>query len=61
MGGGKVATRKIAALLAAEAHVTVIAPAITPQIKTWCNKGRVEWLARLYAPGDLEGARARSS
>ena len=57
VGGGTVATRKIAGLLAAQARVTVIAPAITPQIEAWRGEGHVDWIARPYAPGDLTGAR----
>ena len=57
VGGGTVATRKLAGLLAAQAHVTVIAPMITSQIDAWRVASRLDWIARAYAPGDLAGAR----
>ncbi len=57
VGGGAVATRKIAGLLAANAYPTVIAPQTTPQIAAWRAEGRLDWAARPYAAGDLGGAR----
>jgi cobalt-precorrin 5A hydrolase/precorrin-3B C17-methyltransferase len=57
VGGGIVATRKIAGLLAAQARPTVIAPQVTAQIAAWQSAGCLEWIARPYAAGDLTDAR----
>ncbi len=51
VGGGNVATRKIAALLEASALVTLISPEIVDTIKTWLEK--IQWQQQPYAPGDL--------
>lgn len=57
LGGGAVAERKVAALLGAQAQVTVNAPALTPQLQRWVSEGRVAhrtdafqegWLDRLW-------------
>ena len=56
VGGGPVAASKIAGLLAASARVRVIAPALTPELQTMANEGRVEHITRPYAPADLADA-----
>jgi cobalt-precorrin 5A hydrolase/precorrin-3B C17-methyltransferase len=56
IGGGPVAERKVAGLLAAGAQVRLIAPQATPQLIAWAQAGRLHWLARPYQPGDLTGA-----
>jgi siroheme synthase-like protein len=52
VGGGTVAASKIPALLAAGARVTVIAPAIAPDIRA----SAVELIEREFTPADLDGA-----
>ncbi len=47
---------KIAGLLEVGARVRVIAPAADPEVAALAAAGRIEWLARQYAPGDLAGA-----
>ena len=56
VGGGAVATRKCLTLLAADARVTVIAPALAPPLRELAEKGEVTHLARKFAAGDLAGA-----
>lgn len=56
VGGGEVAARKVQGLLAAGAHVTVIAPAASPALAQLAAEGDVERLERAYRPGDLQGA-----
>ncbi|MGX7675885.1 uroporphyrinogen-III C-methyltransferase [Plantactinospora sp. DSM 117369] len=56
VGGGAVATRRVPALLDAEARVVVVAPELTPALRAHVDAGRVEWVAREFAPGDLDGA-----
>jgi len=55
IGGGEVAERKIASLLAAGARVTVVSPALTPTLAAQVDAGRLSHHARRYRPGDLKG------
>jgi uroporphyrin-III C-methyltransferase/precorrin-2 dehydrogenase/sirohydrochlorin ferrochelatase len=57
VGGGTVAERKIAALLGAQAQVTVNATELTPQLQRWVGEGRIahrrdafrdSWLDRVW-------------
>ncbi len=57
VGGGVVAERKVAALLGAQAQVTVNAPTLTPQLQRWVAAGRIAqrrdafqeaWLERVW-------------
>jgi siroheme synthase-like protein len=52
VGGGAVAASKIPALLAAGAHVTVIAPHVSAAI----DRTKVTVVEREFAPADLDGA-----
>ena len=56
IGGGLVAERKVDALLAAGALVTVVSPTLTPTLTRLVAIGRVAHVARAYADGDLIGA-----
>ena len=56
VGGGQVAHRRVAGLLAARARVTVVSPALTPALEALVAPGSVTWVARPYRAGDLEGA-----
>jgi precorrin-2 dehydrogenase / sirohydrochlorin ferrochelatase len=56
VGGGKVAARKVEGLLAAGACVTVISPQAVPEITTLASSGALEWVARAYLTGDLQGS-----
>lgn len=53
IGGGKVAARKIKALLVEDALVTVISPKLLKEIPL----EKINWIARLYQTGDLVGAK----
>ncbi|GBC94852.1 Siroheme synthase [bacterium HR16] len=55
VGGGTVACEKIAALLDAEANVTVVAPETVEQIAEWSEQGRVRWIRREWKPEDVQG------
>lgn len=52
VGGGAVAARKVAGLLAAGALVTVVAPEVCDEIRAM----RVECVERSYVEGDLDSA-----
>lgn len=56
VGGGPVAARRTAGLLAADALVVVIAPYVCEELRDLVAAARVEWLPRDYAAGDLDGA-----
>lgn len=57
VGAGSVAAEKIASLLVCGARVLVVAPEAAPAVKSLSEAGRIEWLPRRFAPGDLDGAR----
>ena len=56
IGGGSIAEGKISKLKETGAQVTIISPDATPTIQKMAKKGVVEWTARKYQTGDLEGA-----
>jgi uroporphyrin-III C-methyltransferase/precorrin-2 dehydrogenase/sirohydrochlorin ferrochelatase len=55
-GGGHVAQRRVPALLAAGADVTVVSPVVTPAIEGLVGAGEVAWLERGFEESDLDGA-----
>src|SRR4051812_35164347 len=55
IGGGPVAARKVDALLASGAQVTVIAPQLCPRIAAQAAAGQVSHAARAFQPSDLDG------
>ncbi|KAB8190861.1 uroporphyrinogen-III C-methyltransferase [Nonomuraea phyllanthi] len=56
VGGGRVAQRRVPALLEAGAEVTVVSPGVTPALDDLIAAGRVTWHARPYEVGDCDGA-----
>jgi precorrin-2 dehydrogenase / sirohydrochlorin ferrochelatase len=56
VGGGEVAARKVQALLAAKAHVTVIAPQLCDDLEALAAEKRIVAHGRPYRAGDLAGA-----
>jgi precorrin-2 dehydrogenase/sirohydrochlorin ferrochelatase len=56
VGGGAVAERKVTALLDCGARTKVISPDLTPTLQSMAESGKIEFLQRQYAPGDLQGA-----
>ena len=55
-GGGAVAEGKITQLRNAGAHITVVSPEVTPAILASAEQGHVDWQARAYQAGDVQGA-----
>lgn len=56
VGGGQVAHRRVAGLLAARARVTVVSPEVTPALEALVEPGSLTWVRRRYEAGDLDGA-----
>jgi siroheme synthase-like protein len=56
VGAGRIAARKIEALLDAGADVHVVAPEAGARVEEWHAAGRVTWHARRFAPADLDDA-----
>jgi precorrin-2 dehydrogenase/sirohydrochlorin ferrochelatase len=57
IGGGVIATRKVAELLPTGARVTVISPTVSPRVARWAREGRLRHRPRPYRRGDLKGSR----
>lgn len=56
MGGGHVAQRRVPGLIGAGAAVDVVSPRVTPAIEGLAKAGEINWLAREFGEGDLDGA-----
>ncbi|MEU2613820.1 uroporphyrinogen-III C-methyltransferase [Micromonospora sp. NPDC007271] len=56
VGGGAVATRRVPALLDAGADVLLVAPELTPALRSHADAGRLRWEARRFVPADLADA-----
>lgn len=56
IGGGEIATRKVALLLRAGATVRVTAPQLCQSLATLHENGKIEHVARAYRETDLDGA-----
>ncbi|AWS45868.1 uroporphyrinogen-III C-methyltransferase [Streptosporangium sp. 'caverna'] len=56
VGGGRVAQRRVPALLEAGALVTIVSTSVTHALDDLIATGRVTWEARPYQVGDLDGA-----
>jgi len=56
IGGGKVAARKVAALLDCGGTVEVISPVLTEELQEHHRQGHLQWRQRSYRAGDLAGA-----
>ena len=55
VGGGPVAERKVAALLDAEARVTVVSPRVTVALQAHAQSHRIHLVARRYRCRDVAG------
>jgi precorrin-2 dehydrogenase/sirohydrochlorin ferrochelatase len=56
IGGGKVAYRKVKALLEAGAAITVISPALIPELSILASEHLISVLQRVYQESDLKDA-----
>jgi precorrin-2 dehydrogenase/sirohydrochlorin ferrochelatase len=55
VGAGNVAEGKIAGLIEANAHVRVVAPDATPQVRMWAEEGKIDFRQRPFQVDDLQG------
>jgi precorrin-2 dehydrogenase/sirohydrochlorin ferrochelatase len=55
VGAGTVGEAKTASLLEAGAKIRVVAPKASEKVQEWAEQRKIEWLARSWEPGDLEG------
>ncbi|MEV6400100.1 uroporphyrinogen-III C-methyltransferase [Streptomyces sp. NPDC051907] len=53
LGGGQVAQRRLPALIAAGADITLVSPSATPSVEAMAEAGEISWVKRRYADGDL--------
>ena len=56
VGGGQVASRRLARLLETGAQVCVVSPQVTPAVARAAAAGELTWLPRCFRSGDLAGA-----
>ncbi|MFC8174782.1 uroporphyrinogen-III C-methyltransferase [Streptomyces sp. NPDC057242] len=56
LGGGQVAQRRLPALIAAGADITLISPSATPSVDVMAETGEITWIKRRYEDGDLADA-----
>jgi uroporphyrin-III C-methyltransferase / precorrin-2 dehydrogenase / sirohydrochlorin ferrochelatase len=56
VGAGTVALEKVEGLLRCGAWVRVVSPEAIPAVKLLSDRGKIEWLARRFAPEDLAGS-----
>ncbi|MFB7516663.1 uroporphyrinogen-III C-methyltransferase [Streptomyces sp. NPDC056144] len=56
LGGGQVAQRRLPALIAAGADITLVSPSATPSVDVMAETGEITWIKRRYEEGDLDGA-----
>ncbi|SNR23676.1 uroporphyrinogen-III C-methyltransferase [Actinomadura mexicana] len=56
VGGGRVAQRRVPALLDAGAEVVLVSPSVTATLEGLADRGRITWHRRGYERGDCAGA-----
>lgn len=56
VGGGKIATRRIATLLQLDVPIQVISPEVTEEIMRWQEQNRVHWRNKCFEPHDIKKA-----
>jgi precorrin-2 dehydrogenase/sirohydrochlorin ferrochelatase len=55
VGAGTIAESKIASLVEADAHVRVVAPEATAEVRSWAEAKTIELQQRGFQPNDLDG------
>jgi precorrin-2 dehydrogenase/sirohydrochlorin ferrochelatase len=54
VGAGAIAESKISSLVETGADVCVVAPAATPQVRSWAEEGKIKWRQHPWESSDLE-------
>lgn len=57
IGGGKIAERKIKALLDTGAHIKVVSPEMTIKLKNLAEANLITWAKKHFSSEDIEGAK----
>jgi uroporphyrin-III C-methyltransferase/precorrin-2 dehydrogenase/sirohydrochlorin ferrochelatase len=57
VGGGEQAAQKVRLLRKTSAHITVVATAVTDELRQLSEQGAVRIVTRAFGPGDLDGQR----
>ena len=56
VGGGKIAQRKVETLLEYGAVVTIVSPALTPELQEMVNRNSCVWFKKEYSTEDINNA-----
>ncbi|MEU9983638.1 uroporphyrinogen-III C-methyltransferase [Streptomyces sp. NPDC050856] len=56
IGGGQVAQRRLPALIAAGADITLVSPSATASVEAMAEAGEIRWERRRYEEGDIADA-----
>jgi len=54
IGGGKVAARRIGALLACGARITIVSPELCEKLSAPVQRNEISWVGRKFFPADLD-------
>ena len=55
IGGGHVSAEKVRGLLAGEADITLVSPALNDELRDHVEAGRIRHIERAYQDSDLDG------
>ncbi|WP_155591409.1 precorrin-2 dehydrogenase/sirohydrochlorin ferrochelatase family protein [Lysinibacillus cavernae] len=56
VGGGHVATQKVASLLPANAHIVIVSPTLHDDLQPLAESGQITWKQKEFEPRDLDDA-----
>ena len=56
VGGAEMAARKVEVIIKAGARITIVADELCPMLEDLAEQGSVQFKARAFDDGDLEGA-----
>lgn len=56
VGGGHVATQKVASLLPAKAHIVIVSPTLHDTLQPLAESGQITWKQKEFEPRDLDDA-----
>lgn len=56
IGGGAVATRKVASLIRAEALVTIVSPELSPKLQLLADENVIQWRKKSFSADDIKNA-----